>query len=194
MNKNLFRKHCLEKLKQTRNRCYQKKDKYVIEQLYNLIQQTNARIIMLYIPIGIEVDIMPLIKRLRMENRILYVPFMQGESFALVKYRLPLSKKQFGIREPKYSRQYRIRRIDLAIVPTVGIDTTLKRVGFGKGMYDRFFERERKKIKRTVFVSRVLCFCHQTVTDHHDVQADMIITPEKILFGKNSKMFKRQSR
>lgn len=187
MNKNLFRKHCLAKLKQRENRFCQKKDKYVVEQLYDLIQQINARTIMLYIPIGIEVDIMPLIKRLRREKRILYVPFMQGESFTLVKYRLPLGKKQFGIREPKYSRQYRMRSIDLAIVPIVGTDATLRRIGFGKGMYDRFFERERKKIKRTVFVSRVLCFCHQTVTDHYDVQADMIITPEKILFRKNSK-------
>jgi 5-formyltetrahydrofolate cyclo-ligase len=187
MNKDLFRKHCLARLKLREKKSCQKKDKYIIEKLYALMQQINARTILLYIPIGIEVDIMPLIKRLRMEKRILYVPFMQGESFSLVKYRLPLKRKQFGIREPKYSRQYRIRSIDLAIVPIVGTDATLRRVGFGKGMYDRFFEREREIIKRTIFVSRLLCFCHHTVTDHYDVQADMIITPEKILLGKNSK-------
>ncbi len=185
MNKNSFRKQCLAELKLMRRRSHRQKDHLVMRKLYRLIKKENARTILLYIPLKIEVDINPLIKLLRREKRLLYVPFMEGESFSLVKYRMPLERKQFGIKEPKYSKQYRIKSIDLAIVPMVGTDPTLRRVGFGKGMYDRFFERERKNIKKTVFISRRLCFSPLVVTDHYDVSADMIITPEKMLLRKN---------
>ncbi|MEA3455386.1 MAG: 5-formyltetrahydrofolate cyclo-ligase [Campylobacterota bacterium] len=186
MNKNLFRKDSLAKLKQTQKRAHHQKDHFVMQKLYALVRRGNIRTILLYVPLGIEVDITPLIRLFRREKRLLYVPFMEGESFSLVKYRMPLEKKQFGIREPKYSRQYRKRKIDLAIVPIVGTDPTLRRVGFGKGMYDRFFEQEQKNIKKTVFVSRRLCWSPKVLTDSYDISADMIITPEKILRRKSS--------
>ena len=192
MNKNFFRKQCLGELKKSRIRMHRQKDHKIIQKLYTLICRENAHMILLYIPLKIEVDIRPLIKRLRIENRLLYVPFMEGESFSLVKDRMPLEKKSFGIREPKYSKQYRRRKIDLAIVPMVGTDPTLKRVGFGKGMYDRFFEQEQKNIKKTVFISRRLCLSHHIVTDHYDVAADIIITPERVLFGKTASLFDKQ--
>ena len=101
---------------------------------------------------------------------------MEGASFRLVKYRLPLKKKQFGIKEPNDSKQYRVKNIDLAVVPIIGLDVTHRRVGFGKGMYDRFFEKHSKNIKQTVFVARELCYSKEVVTDDYDIKADMIIT------------------
>lgn len=186
MNKDLFRKDSIARLRQAQIRLHYQRDYFVIKKLYTVVRRENIHTILLYIPLGIEVDITPLIRLFRREKKLLYVPFMEGESFSLVKYRMPLEKKQFGIREPKYSRQYRKRKIDLAIVPIVGTDPTLRRVGFGKGMYDRFFEQEQKNIKKTVFVSRRLCWSPQVVTDSYDISADMIITPEKILQRKSS--------
>lgn len=181
MNKKEFRQNALVKLKKAQYKQSYIKDKYIIKQLYQLIKVSKAKNIMLFIPLDLEVDINPLIRRMRMENRKLFVPFMEGESFRLVKYRLPLITKKFGIKEPKYSKQYRKKKIDLSIVPMVGTDASLRRIGFGKGMYDRFFEREQKNIKKVVFISRVLIFSKHIVTDHYDVRADIIITPEKIL-------------
>ena len=185
MDKKLFRKACLSRLGDLLKRPHRLKDYRINQRLYHIIQEENARTILLYIPLKIEVDIHPLIRRLRREGRLLLVPFMEGESFSLVKYRMPLENKQFGIREPKISHLYRRRQIDLAIVPIIGTDSTLRRVGFGKGMYDRFYEQERRNIKKTVFVSRRLCFSTQIVTNHYDVPGDMIITPEKILYRKS---------
>ena len=186
INKNLFRKQSLAKLKQAQMRPHYQKDHFVTKKLYDMVRRENFRTILMYVPMGIEVDVNPLIRLFRRGKRLLYVPFMEGESFSSVKYRLPLEKKQFGIREPKYSKQYRKRKIDLAIVPIIGTDPTLRRVGFGKGMYDRFFEREQKNIKKTVFISRKLCMSPYVVTDYYDISADMIITPEKILHRKSS--------
>jgi len=186
MNKSLFRKECLAKLRYIQKHAHRKRDYLVNKTLYTLIKKENPRTILLYIPLGIEVDITPLIRLMRRQKRLLLVPFMEGESFSLVKYRMPLETKRYGIKEPKNSKLFKKSVIDLAIVPIVGTDPTLRRVGFGKGMYDRFFEREKKNIKKTVFVSRSLCFSDRVVTDYYDVSAEIIITPEKILYRKNS--------
>lgn len=175
--KEVFRRKCLAGLtKASKNLRYRTYDKHIISELYKIIKSTKAQTIMLYIPLKIEVDINPLIARLRKEKKVIYAPFMEGESFRLVKYRMPLIKKRFGIIEPKYSKQFRKKNIDLAIVPIVGTDMTARRVGFGKGMYDRFFEKEKENIGITVFVARELYVCSECITNKHDIKADFIIT------------------
>ena len=62
-----------------------------------MIIHENAQNILLYLPMGIEVNLYPLIATLRKEKKNIYVPFMEGESFRLVKYRLPLKIKKYGI-------------------------------------------------------------------------------------------------
>jgi len=177
MRKEQFRSHCLKQLKKASGHRAYSKDKKVLDVLYKYIVSNNAKNIMLYLPLKMEVNIYPLIMQLRKEKKNLYVPFMEGKSFRLVKYRLPLRKKRFGIKEPLDSKQYKLKQIDIAIVPIVGVDTTHRRVGFGKGMYDRFFEKNRQNIKKTVFVARELCYAKEIVTDNYDVKADMIFTP-----------------
>ena len=172
-----FRKQCLKRLRRASGRGAYARDKKVLSKLWELIVQENARTLMLYVPLGTEVNLFPLLKRVRQEGRSVYVPFMEGASFRLVKYRYPLRTKRFGIKEPNDSRAYRNKKIDLAVVPIVGMDAAHRRVGFGKGMYDRFFEKEIKNINKTVFVARELCYSKKIVTDHYDVRADLVIVP-----------------
>ena len=174
--KKQFRIESLKRLKKVSGSGSYKKDKTIVHTLYQYIVENRANHVMLYIPLGTEVNLYPLLQRLRKEKKLIYVPFMEGTSFRLVKYRLPLKKKQFGIKEPNDSKQYRIKNIDIAIVPIVGVDVTHRRVGFGKGMYDRFYEKQNEYIKKTVFVARELCYSKEIITDDYDVKADMIIT------------------
>lgn len=176
-DKKHFREHCFKRLRVAQDIRRYSKDSKVLSELYHEIIVSKATSILLYLPLGMEVNLYPLIKQLRKEGKLLYVPYVIGSSFTMVKYRLPLYTKQFGIKEPKYSRQFRKKEIDLAIVPMVGVDATHRRVGFGKGMYDRFFEKEYTHIKKVIFVARALCYSSEIVTDHYDVRADMIITP-----------------
>jgi len=175
-NKKNFREASLHKLRQINPLQAYAKDKKIMAELHRIIKEENARSIMLYLPLSSEVNLSSLITKLRKEKRILYVPFMEGKSFRLVKYRLPLNKKKFGIKEPNNSKQYRKRNIALAIVPIVGVDITLRRIGFGKGMYDRFFEKEKQHIGKVLFVARTLCYSDSLMTHHHDVWGDMLIT------------------
>ncbi|WNL13261.1 5-formyltetrahydrofolate cyclo-ligase [Arcobacter cryaerophilus gv. pseudocryaerophilus] len=99
---------------------------------------------------------------------------MEDDSFKIVKYRLPLHKKKFNIKEPTNSF-LKPNKIDLAVVPIVGIDALNKRIGFGKGMYDRFFYRLKYRPK-IVFIQLELCKSKEILSDNYDIEADYIIT------------------
>ncbi len=187
MDKTTFRKICIERAKRRKNVNTYKQDKLVNRRLYEYIKRVKANSIMLYIPLKIEVNIYSLINRLRKEKKVVLVPFMEGKSFRLVKYRLPLKKKQFGVKEPKTSNKYN-KKIDLAIVPIIGTDRTLRRVGFGKGFYDRFFEKNHKNITEILFVGREYCVSSKVITDEHDVEGDFYITPKNSVFKRKSRI------
>jgi 5-formyltetrahydrofolate cyclo-ligase len=174
-HKSDFRKSCIKRLEFTSLFLKYYRNKIIVKKLEDFIKRSDSRNILLYIPLGIEVDVKPLIKSLRkIKKREVYVPFMQGESFKIVKYRLPLHKKRFGIKEPNNSF-FKARKIDLAIVPVVGIDKLGKRIGFGKGMYDRFFSNLGYK-PTMVFTQVILCKSEKILSNDYDIQADYIIT------------------
>lgn len=177
-----FRENCLEKLKNIpqHNKLY--RDLTLSKKLLKELRHVKNKSILFYYPIGFEVDIRRVIHKLRLNNRIL-LPFMQGQSFKGVRYRLPLSKKKFGIFEAGNSLK-NINNIDIAIVPTLGVDVNLQRIGFGKGMYDRFFAKLKKK-PYTIFIQADLCYTKKTICDDYDVSCDVLLTPkERILARK----------
>ncbi len=173
-HKSDFRKTCIKRLKFDSRFLKYKKDKKTVKELKKLIDIYKPKNVLLYIPMDMEVDVLPLINSLRKSRINVYVPFMVNDSFKLVKYRLPLEKKRFGIKEPKNSFCFQ-KEIDLAIVPIVGVDKLCKRIGFGKGMYDRFFDRLNYK-PTVVFTQLTLCKAKEILTNKYDIQADYIIT------------------
>ncbi len=173
--KTLFRSNALKRLRSINKSKKILFDHVIKKILIKKIKERKAKSVMLYIPLDNEADMMPLIAWLRRRDIRVYVPFMEGESFRLVQYRLPLDKKKYGVKEPRFSNKYRKKMIDLAIVPIVGTDPTGRRIGFGKGMYDRFFAVYGKDIKYTIFVQRVLQLSETIITDNWDISADEIV-------------------
>lgn len=173
-HKSDFRKSCIKRLEFSSRFLKFYKDKKTVKKLKKFIDIYEPKNILLYIPMGLEVNVLPLINDLRKQQINVFVPFMIGDSFKLVKYRLPLEVKKFGIKEPKNSFCLH-KKIDLAIVPVVGVDKECKRIGFGKGMYDRFFYRLGYK-PTTVFTQLTLCKAKEKLSNKYDIQADFIIT------------------
>ncbi len=173
-HKSDFRKSCIKRLEFSSRFLKFYKDKKTVKKLKRFIEIYNLKNILLYIPMGLEVNVLPLINDLRKRQINVFVPFMVGDSFKLVKYRLPLEVKKFGIKEPKNSFCLH-KKIDLAIVPVVGVDNQYKRIGFGKGMYDRFFYKLNYK-PFIVFTQLTLCKSKKTLSNDYDIQADLIIT------------------
>lgn len=174
MNKQMFREQSLRKLRALSPTRRYWIDKQINHLLYSYLRERGVRCVMLYVPLGIEVDVSPLIRKLRRDKVEVLVPLMEGESFRLVKYRQPLRTKKYGVKEPKFSKQFRTKKIDIAIVPIVGTDESLRRIGFGKGMYDRFFINEKRWIDEVLFVQRVLCMSDVLITEPHDVKASKV--------------------
>jgi 5-formyltetrahydrofolate cyclo-ligase len=128
-----------------------------------------------------EANIVNTLKKVRKKSKV-YVPFMEGESFKMVPFRLPLNKKKFGIFEAGNTIR-NINKIDIAIVPAVGVDKNLQRVGFGKGMYDRFFAKLKNK-PYTIFIQPDICYTKESVCDSYDVTCDVLLTPTVKLVNK----------
>ena len=182
MDKKSFRRECLNRLKSLPPSRRYICDKLVLQKIEKIIAYCKPKSILLYLPMSVEVNLQNLMKEHRKKLKI-FTPFIEGESFKMVQYRLPLKRNSFDIYEPPNScRVY--KRVDMIIVPVVGVDGNFKRVGFGKGMYDRFYEK--LKIKPvTVFVQRVECKTENIVTDYYDIQADYYITPKELITGKH---------
>jgi len=174
LDKKSFRKSSLMRLKKAAKKRKYIKDFIVRKRLETIIKSYRPKSILFYTPLKIEVDLMPLVKKYRKKIDI-YMPFIEEKSFKMVKYRLPLKKNSFNVFEPKNSH-FKIKDVDMIIVPVVGVDGNYKRVGFGKGMYDRFYEKLKKK-PLVVFVQRERCFTSEKITDGYDISADFYITP-----------------
>jgi len=157
-------------------------DKSVAKRLEELLSFLEAKRVLLYYPMEHEPDIKGLFRSLR-GKADLYLPFMVGQSFVMVKFRLPLKKKRFKIFEPKISKPP--KRIDLIIVPVIGVDGDFRRVGFGLGMYDQFFASLKYR-PIVIFVQNKACITKQRLCDSYDIQGDLLITPKKIFIRGDS--------
>jgi len=139
-----------------------------------LIKIYKPKSILFFLPLKIEPNLQKLIKKYRKKIDI-FVPFIEEKSFKMVKYRLPLKRDSFNILSPNNSF-FKQKSVDMIIVPVVGVDGNFKRVGFGKGMYDRFFDKLKTK-PVVIFVQRKQCFTKEIITHWHDISCDFYITP-----------------
>lgn len=176
-----FRNFCKKKLKKNAKYNKIKNNFLVLESVEEILKKVKFRTILLYLPLLHEVNFYKIFPKLRKKGNLL-VPFMQGVSFKVVKYRLPIFKKNFSISEPNNSL-LNFSNIDVMIVPVIGVDGALRRIGFGKGMYDRYFNLLKTK-PLVIFVQLEDCCTKHIVSESHDMQADIYVTPKKIIYKR----------
>ena len=170
-----FRENCLKKMKNSSKHNKYYKDSLVNLKLLKELKSYRGKKILFYYPLTFEANVRKSINHLRKTCDV-FIPFMQGTSFKMVPFRLPLKQNKFGIFEAGNSLK-KLKYIDIAIVPTVGVDVNLQRVGFGKGMYDRFFEKLKKK-PYTIFIQPEFCYTDKSICDSYDVTCDLLLTPK----------------
>jgi len=181
VDKQGFRKVCLKALRTSPRNLRYAKDKKISQKVEKIVQKHKPKSILFYLPLPLEVSLLSLLKKYRKKVKV-YVPFIEGESFKMVEYRLPLEKNSFKILEPKAHHLVQ-KKVDFIIVPVVGIDKRMQRVGFGKGMYDRFFAQLTNSVikKPTVlFVQRDACQSRGALCDSYDIQGDYYVTSKEI--------------
>lgn len=176
MDKQRFRTKCLKRLRSSPQAQRYAKDKKIASQIEKFLKKKSAKSVLFYLPMDLEVNLHQLLGKRRRYTKV-FVPFIEGESFKMVEYRLPLEKNSFGILEPK-AHHRRQKKVDLIIVPVVGIDGNMQRVGFGKGMYDKFFETLQKK-PIVLFVQRDSCKSTKHLCDSYDIRGDYYISSKE---------------
>lgn len=175
LTKAKFRENCLRHIRKlpTHNKVY--RNYLVNRKVLSLIKHLRNKSILVYYPLENEIDLRKVIDIIRKTNN-LYLPFMEHESFKMVPFRLPLHKKRFNIFEAGDTIK-QTKKIDIVIVPTIGVDGNLQRIGFGKGMYDRFFAKLKKK-PYTIFIQASECYTKEKICDTYDISCDILLTPK----------------
>ena len=136
--------------------------------------------VLLYKALSYEVDVDELINKYLLERDV-YLPKVQGDDMCIVKIDKDTKyiKGAFSIQEPEGELiKPEDVNIDLCITPLLGFDTSLNRLGKGKGYYDRFFAKSKPMTKLGV------AFSVQKVdridAEPHDIKLDFIVTEESI--------------
>jgi 5-formyltetrahydrofolate cyclo-ligase len=182
--KDIFRQQSIKKLKNLKN-------KYILNKNINKnIQKTidkltndnkNLKNILFFMPLSYEPNILSLIKKYRKKYNC-FIPFIQNISFKMIPFRHPFVLSKFGTRESLYSIFYK-KDLDIIIVPVIGYDSKKRRIGFGKGMYDRFVEKLQKK-PIIIFVQLDNIYSKEIITQFFDIKYDIYITPRIIIESK----------
>lgn len=143
----------------------------------------KPRRLLVYIPLEGEANIWGVINHLRKRKSSkgydLLVPKTsleaRGAGFRVVKFCLPLIKTKFRLKEPLSRALESIKHIDLAVIPVLAVDKNLKRIGFGKGMYDRFFASLKAR-PFSIFVSKKRYISPRPLCEAHDIGADIYVS------------------
>lgn len=90
-------------------------------------------------------------------------------------------QRQFGLIEPISTELIDPQEIDIIIVPLLAADTSGYRVGYGKGIYDRYISRCREDVFKIGFsffppVEQILDI------NINDIPLNVLVSPEEIYY------------
>lgn len=106
----------------------------VIEALIKSNILNEYKKIGIYYPIGKEIDIMPLVDFYK--DKEFYLP-KTNENLSFIKYDGNLIKGPFNTKEP-IGLPIERDLIECFLIPCVAITSDMKRIGYGKGYYDKY--------------------------------------------------------
>jgi len=189
MDKNLWRKVAKERMRMCAETKARARAYPMMREIARVVRVTNSKSVLIFLPLKGEPNIANLPKFMK-GNIKFYAPFMQNFSLKMVKLRRPFTKARFGVPQPPSSRA--CANVDLAVVPVLGVDKNMARIGHGKGFYDIFFDGLRTR-PIVVFVSAVDLYIDDFITQSHDIQGDFYFTPTKKYFlrGKHVRDYRK---
>lgn len=173
-----------ERGKLTKDRYMKDASFKIRELLENLEEYKNASSLFCYISMEEEPATHDLIKKALDDGKVVGVPRCLEDGIMIIKKIEAfdnLEKNIYGILEPKIdAADMTDYDFDLAIVPCMTCNLKGKRLGHGKGYYDRFLAKQKKMVKTCV-----LCFDkllrEDIPVDSLDIDMDMVATEKGII-------------
>lgn len=137
----------------------------------------NAGCIMLYLPLGNEVDLTKIIIAAFADNKKVILPVTNETTGEITPCEITKVTEYlvgaFGVTEPQNAKKADESEIDVVVVPGIAFDKKGARVGFGKGCYDSFL----KNVSATkIGVCYDFQLCDDIEVQEHDICMDCIIT------------------
>ena len=141
----------------------------------------KAESILLYMSLRGEVDVRLIMERAISDGKRVALPRYVPESAVYEAFFIsdePLAPGPFNILEPAMSNPAPVNRLDLIVAPGIAFDPRGRRLGRGKGFYDRL-------LSSATGVKCGICFEEQMLAEipvePHDVVLDFIATPSRWL-------------
>ncbi|MDF1622320.1 5-formyltetrahydrofolate cyclo-ligase [Pseudohongiella nitratireducens] len=165
---------------------------HICQRVARLPAWQGARRIALYCASDGEVNPHLLMSMAWQQGKQVYLPvlhpFKSGRMvFVRVKPGTSLQRNRWGIDEPRLCLRNSIpaAHLDLVLVPLVGFDGEGRRLGMGKGFYDRAFAFRQSGTKRPILVG-LGHDCQEVPAGEifeaaWDVRLDKLVTPERYL-------------
>jgi 5-formyltetrahydrofolate cyclo-ligase len=144
---------------------------------------TGARVLALYAAVHNEVDTTEVMREALASGKVLLYPAVCGGGLVFRRISDPAELRQgaFGIMEPDTTCEALApQEIDIIVVPGVAFDVSGKRIGYGKGYYDRVLHSLEGE-------GKLMGFCYdfqlldEIVGEPHDVKMDLIITEKRVV-------------
>ena len=166
----------------------EEKSRRISENLTSLERFKNSSRIALYFPFRKEVTTQEIFSKSLESGKEVYFPRVNGESLSFHRVdRLDqLQPGRFGIPEPRSdSFSVEPEKLDLVIVPGVAFDSGGRRLGYGKGYYDRYLPKvpSRKRIA-LAFGIQIVEF---TPAGEGDQGVGLVVTEFGIIFCRRIK-------
>ena len=159
-------------------------DKALFEKTVSSDAYKNAKILLAYYPVKNEPDILPIVRHALSTGKRVAFPKSNPDGFILefgfVKDVDDLVEGAYSIPEPPMDAEKHKNDSDtLCIVPGLAFDREGKRIGYGKGYYDRF-------LQGFCGISLGLCYADFLIdrlpAEKTDVSLDIIISDKEEIF------------
>lgn len=141
-----------------------------------------ATSVLFFAPLRNELDVWPLLTVALGEGKQIALPRYEATGKRYVACRVrnlltDLVTGRFGIREPKPAGELvELKRLDLILVPALAFDWRGRRLGRGKGFYDRFLGTVHGKTCGVAFDEQMM---DAIPVEPHDIRVDCILTPTR---------------
>jgi len=142
----------------------------------------DAQTVLLYSPLPDELDVVPLWREALTGGKVLSLPrFDAGRQLyvagRVLDFTEDLEPGEFGITEPKAScAEVPLKQLDFILAPGVAFAWDGRRLGRGKGIYDRLLSSVGGLKCGIAFDEQIV---EDIPTEKHDIRLDYILTPTR---------------
>ena len=154
----------------------------VCSSLVGLEDLRTAKTIAGYRAMPGEVNIDDLLALLFERGATVTVPRVVDNDLEFISWQPQTAERRgaFGIREPSEGKAVSVAVHDVLLTPLVAFDNTGKRLGQGKGFYDRCFASFTQQRPLLIGVAHTFQEVAQVPCDTWDIPLDLVVTDSKV--------------